>query len=316
IKALFEGMELRSGGNRYQERLLFPEMEEEKHNLHFQWDEAKEREKRSRSRFAQHAIKTEEVRLELDAVRRAIGAGPTVERFLRDTLHLAGVPVASKAGSVLEIPLDTGVSRSLKHAIGREKSFQGRFDLPVDKGVEYLSRTHPIVEGLASWVLDTALDDVQAEGERVIARRCGVAVTGAVTQPTTLLLTRFRYHLNVVRRSGNNDPLLAEEVVTLGFTGTASSPEWLDEAAVQKLLEASPSGNLPESLVSQQLKMLLQHEDGLRSAVNGFAAERATQLEEAHRRVRQSAKMKGRVATEPVFPVDFLGCFILLPQNI
>lgn len=315
IKALFEGMELR-GGTGYREQLLFPEMEERKLDLHAQWDNARDREKRSRSRFAQLSIKTDELRRELDAVRRAIGAGPTVERFMRDVLHLAGVPVTNKAGAVLQVPIDTGTNRSLKHAIGCEKPFLGRFDLPVDKGVEYLSRTHPIVEGLASWVLDMALDDVQAAEERVIARRCGVALTDAVTQATTLLLTRFRYHLNVVRRSGGDEPLLAEEVVTLGFTGTAISPVWLDEAAVRKLLDSSPSGNLPDSLIEQQLKTLLQNEKALRSAIDGFATERAAQLEEAHRRVRQSAKMKGRVATEPVFPVDFLGCFILLPQNI
>jgi hypothetical protein len=37
-------------------------------------------------------------------------------------------------------------------------------------------------------------------------------------------------------------------------------------------------------------------------------------LEQAHRRVRKSAKMRGRVAAEPVYPVDFLGCFILAPK--
>ena len=316
IKALFEGMELRGGVRDTQQRLLFPELEERKLDLHAQWEDAREKEKRSRSRFAQHSIKTDEVRKELEAVRKAIGAGPTVEHFMRDVLHLGGVPATDKAGNVLQIPLDNNTNRSLKHAIGRETPFLGRFDLPVDRGVEYLSRTHPVVEGLASWVLDTALDDVQAADERIIARRSGVAVTDAVSQATTLLLTRFRYHLNVVRRSGSEDPLLAEEVVTLAFTGTAESPTWLDEEAVQKLLEAAPSGNLPESLVKQQLRMLLQHETLLRSAVDSFADERARMLEDAHRRVRKSAKMRGRIAAEPVFPVDFLGCFILLPQNV
>ena len=128
-----------------------------------------------------------------------------------------------------------------------------------------------------------------------------------------LMRLRSPWH---VRRSGSEDPLLAEEVVTLAFTGTPESPTWLDEEAVQKLLEAAPSGNLPESLIKQQLRMLLQHETALRSAVDSFADERARMLEDAHRRVRQSAKMQGKIAAEPVFPVDFLGCFILLPQNV
>ena len=315
IKALFEGMDLRSK-NRQHTPLLFPEMEAEKTNLHELWDEAGKREKRSRSRFAQHAIKTDEIRKELDSVRRAIGAGPTVEHFMRDVLHLTGIAATDRTGGVIQVPIDNQISRSLKHAIGREKPFHGRFDLPVDKGVEYLSRTHPIVEGLASWVLDTALDDVQATDERTVARRCGVAVTDAVTKATTLLLTRLRYHLHIVRRNGNDDTLLAEEVVTFGFSGTAASPEWLTDDSVQKLMDAVPTGNLTESLIRQQLKALLQHEQLLRKAVEGFASDRSKQLVDAHRRVRQSAKMTGRVAAEPVFPLDFLGCFVLLPKSI
>ena len=131
---------------------------------------------------------------------------------------------------------------------------------------------------------------------------------------TTLLLVRFRYHLNVVHRSGSEDPLLAEEVVTLAFTGGAKSPRWLNDEDVQPLLDAVPTGNLPDSLVKQQLRTLLQHESLLRDAVNVIAADKADDLEDAHRRVRQSAKMRGRVAVEPVFPIDFLGCFILVPD--
>lgn len=316
IKALLEGMELRKGPRDESQLLLFPEMEAQKHELHAHWENAREKEKLSRSRFAQHSIKTAEVRKELEAARSSIGAGPTVEQFLRDILHLTGTPVIDKMGAVIQVPISNDTSRSLKHAIGREKPFLGRFDLPVDRGVEYISRTHPVVEGLASWVLDTALDDIPGTDERIIARRCGVAVTESVSKATTLILTRFRHHLNVVRRDGSDEPLLAEEVVTLAFTGTPTSPKWIDEENVQVLLKAIPSGNLPESLIKQQLKNLLQDEDELRSAVNNLAETRSVILEEAHRRVRKSTKMLGRVSTAPVFPVDFLGCFILLPQNI
>ena len=314
IKALFAGMELRGDADAAQ--LILPGMDDRKEKLHAEWENAREKEKKSRARFAQLSIKTEEVAAELESVRRAIGAGPTVERFLRDVLHLAGVPATDKSGGVLHVPLDNSVSRSLRHALGREKPFSGRFDLPVAPSVEYLSRTHPIVEGLASWVLDTALDDVQAAGERTIARRCGVAATGAVAEATTLLLARFRHHLHVVHRDGGDAPLLAEEVISLGFTGTPAAPKWLAEETVRGLLDAPPTANLPDSLVKQQLRLLLKHEAPLRAAVDRFAHERATELAEAHRRVRKSAKIQGSVAAEPVFPVDFLGCFILIPQDV
>ena len=182
--------------------------------------------------------------------------------------------------------------------------------------MEDLSRTHPSVEGLASWVLDTALDDIQAVGERPIARRSGVCVTSAVTEATTLLLVRFRHHLHVVHRDGGTAPLLAEEVMSLGFTGSPTSPHWLKLDTVRGLLEVVPSANVPDAVVKQQLRRLLQHESPLREAINRFAAERSAKLVESHERVRKSVKMSGKVAAEPVFPVDFLGCFILIPENI
>ena len=104
-------------------------------------------------------------------------------------------------------------------------------------------------------------------------------------------------------------------MISLGFTGTPAAPRWLADDVVHSLLDAPPSANLPVSLVKQQLQRLLRHEAAIREAVDRFAHDRAAQLAEAHRRVRKSAKMLGSVAAEPVFPIDFLGCFILLPQD-
>jgi superfamily II DNA or RNA helicase len=315
IKALFEGMELRRGTAPRQ--MYLPGMDPVREDLHARWEDAKEKEKKSRSKFAQLSIKVDEVRAELQSVRDAIGAGPTVQRFVRDVLHLAGVPVMNHPLGVIEVPISSQTNRSLQHAMGTDRTFEGRFDLPVKNKVEYLSRTHPIVEGLASWVMDTALDDVQAASEPPVARRCGATLTTAVSKPTTLLLVRFRYHLNVVKKDQtDNQPLLAEEVKTLAYTGTPDAPVWLDDEVVRPLLEAVPCGTLPPSLVRQQLADVLQHEAALHEALETIATQRARLLEDAHTRVRRSAKMKGKVSAEPVLPVDFLGCFILIPDGL
>jgi hypothetical protein len=50
--------------------------------------------------------------------------------------------------------------------------------------------------------------------------------------------------------------------------------------------------------------------------MDDIATQRADLLIDAHKRVRKSAKMSGKVTAEPVFPVDFLGCFILIPDNL
>ena len=63
--------------------------------------------KRSRSRYAQNSIKTEEVAAELAATREAIGAGPATKQFIQDVFHLAGVPVTGKPGNRVLINIST-----------------------------------------------------------------------------------------------------------------------------------------------------------------------------------------------------------------
>jgi len=314
IKALFEGIELRSIA-KTERQMYLPGLDPVRLDLHAKWEDAREKEARSRSRFAQHAIKTEEVKAELDAIREAIGAGPTVNRFVQDVLHLAGVPISPRPKDTIEVAVSNETTRALRHAIGRDKAFLGRFNLPVDQGTLYLSRTHPIVEGLASYTLETALDDVQAEGERTVARRCGVTKTSAVAEKTSLLVVRLRYHLILKRRSGSDAPLLAEEVLTLAFTGPLADPQWLDEDDSQSLLDIVPSGNLPPNLIKQQLQNFVVNIEEVRPKLNEVVAQRAEELKDAHTRIRRSAKMTGAVHVKPVDQVDILGCFILLPDS-
>jgi ERCC4-related helicase len=316
INALFEGMQLRSnrGGPEYQ--LFLPGLDPVRANLHTRWEDARKREGRSRSKFAQLSIRTDEVQAELDAVREAIGSGPALRQFFHDALHLVGAPVVEKRNGVIEVTISNETPRALRHAIDRDSPFLGRFELPVGDGVVHLSRTHPVVEGLASYVLETALDEVQAESERVLARRCGATKTTIVTEKTSLLLVRYRYHLHVRRRGGETDnPLLAEEVRALAFTGTPAQPVWVDDTTATKFLDATPLGNIPASLVKGQIKHLLDGLPQLHSGIDQTARRRAAELADAHTRVRKSAHIAGAVNVEPVLPADVLGCFILLPAN-
>lgn len=312
INALFEGMQLRGDADN---QMYLPGLDPVRQELHANWEDAREKEKLSRSRFAQHAIKTEEVKAELDAVREAIGAGPTVSRFVQDVLHLAGVPIANRPKETIDVTLSIETPRAMRHAIARDEPFRGRFNLPVDDGVIYLSRTHPIVEGLASYTLETALDEVQAENERLIARRCGVSKTKGVTEKTWLLVIRLRYHLNVKHRRGSDAQLLAEEVLTVAFTGQPEQPKWLDEAKSKSLLDVVPSGNLPVSLVKQQLQHFVESIGSLRPMLDEIGRSRADELKEAHTRIRRESKMTGTVGVTPVDEIDILGCFILLPDG-
>ena len=59
--------------------------------------------------------------------------------------------------------------RALRQAIGQEEPFTGRFDLPLPEGEIHLGRTSPVVEGLASWALDQALDPESRDAAGAVA---------------------------------------------------------------------------------------------------------------------------------------------------
>jgi hypothetical protein len=165
--------------------------------------------------------------------------------------------------------------------------------------------------------LETALDEVQAQNERSVARRCGLTQTKDVSEKTSILLVRFRYQLQMKRRGEEaTRPLLAEEVRSLAFTGTPENPQWLDDEEADKLLDAKPSGNPKAALVKQQLQHLIEsYETHLQPVVERVAKERAGQLGKSHTQVRKSTKQSGKIDCDPVDKADVLGCFILLPGN-
>ena len=170
LEAILEGLLLRGRTPSGEQQGFLPfgdTFEPVKDDLFGQWEAASEREKRSRTVFAQETIKPDEVVRELKAVRAAIGTSQDVSRFTQDALllHRATISVNGKlSANLAEAP------RALREAIGNHPSFQARFELPVPDGVLYLNRTHPIVEGLATFVMDTALDPLG----KGVARRAGV----------------------------------------------------------------------------------------------------------------------------------------------
>ena len=221
INALAENVLLRSDGG-IEERLpgfddfLRPETEQ----LHLAWDEAAERETRSRSIFAQETIRPAEVAAELEAMQEAVGSGADVRLVRRRRnrgLRRRGDRAATRSASIS--PRPAAAIRDALGPVGASGKFRGRFDLPVPDGVLYLSRTNPIVSGLAGHVLDQALDSAAVSE----ARRCGVIRTKAVDRRTTLLLCRFRLQL-VAELPDGEHPMLAEDAVVIGFTGSPEQP--------------------------------------------------------------------------------------------
>ncbi|MDL1948303.1 DEAD/DEAH box helicase, partial [Acidobacteria bacterium ACD] len=87
MKAVFEGLFLR-GRPSDGAQLVFDAFEADhrpsRERLHGEWQAAADREKRSRSLFAQETIKTREVEAEMKAVQAAVGSGADAARFVRE----------------------------------------------------------------------------------------------------------------------------------------------------------------------------------------------------------------------------------------
>lgn len=314
-EALFEGALFRekTASHPLQLELDFiDDLGPKKQALHADWDKARDREKASRSRFAQHTLSPTAVAAELADVRSAIGRSDDVARFFHAVLQAATVPVET-AGKGVTVHLSLESPRALRQAIGRDEPFAGRFDLPLQDGEVYLGRTSPVIEGLASWTLDQTLDPV-ARDTRPVAARCGIGSLSAVSTRTTLLVARFRYHLQIARPGTSGETLLCEEILPLAYTGPADAPHWLATEDGERLLAARPDRNLTQTAIDQQLDLLLPALPKLQHAMEQVAVERAAAQLAAHERVREAARTKGRVRIEPVLPVDILGAYVLLPS--
>ena len=275
-----------------------------------QWDAAVDREKRSRTLFAQNQLLravNDEVRAELDAVRRAIGDHTNVRQFTVTALRSLGAVVSG------DEPIDVdlrGASSGLRDAVGEKESFRAVFSDHARGDTRLLTRTHPIVEGLAAHVLETALDR-NLDG---LGMRCGVVRTNAVELRTTLLLVRLRFHIVNQGRDGAERPLLAEDLVIAGFAGSPERPEWLPLDAVEPLLQAGAHANIGSDQAADHVRRVLDRVDDLRHRLDEIADERGQTLLDAHRRVRLATRSGVRALKIEVHkPVDLLGIYVLLP---
>ncbi len=301
LEAIFEALLMR--GEKDLQPSLFSGVEfEEQKALNVQWDRAAEREKRNRAIFAQNAIKVEEVAAELEEVRQALGSPLELERFVRESIKLSGGKIEDRP--VFELDL-AEAPRALRDAVDIAKPVKATFQMPAPRGTHLLSRTSRLVEGISTYVLDSALSGE----ESAIARRCGVTATNAVSEMTTLLVLRFRFQI-----ISSKHEMLAEDAVIIGFKGMPSEPTWLKPEEAEPLLAAPSTGNLAPEMVRHLLTQVINDKDALRKPLRELAEMRAEKVLASHRRVRKAfdgtiVAREVKVQGEP----DILGLYILMP---
>lgn len=269
--------------------------------VHLNWDKAVEREKQNRTRFAQRSIKPEEVEQELLESDRILGSELDVEQFVRKACdRLNASLIQKKKGWYLP-----NIPPCLIPILG-DRPRLITFSHPAPSEVEYVGRNHPLVEGLARYLLEEALENLESP----TAARCGVTVTDAVTVPTSILLLRLRYLLE----SPKHSTLLAEECLVVGFTGSPSQPQWLSDEETRTLLQrVEPTGDLPLQRKRIAIERLLSHLPDLEAPLEQIAGARSQSLLQSHRRVRAMTQ-EGQVRVKPQLPMDILGVYLLQPQ--
>jgi len=301
--------------------------------FHQRWGRDAERERINRTRFAQKALKPEEVRRELEATDSVLGDPDAVREFVLAAAQRLGVEIRPDRCNpkVFRIPMAPEVTNPLPEPIrlalpsARGTSWSVSFTSPTPEGAEYLGRNHRFVAALARFLMEEAL----TKHGNATASRCGVLRTKAVTRLTTLLLLRVRYLVERPQKT----PLLSEEVVVLGYEqpvgGNTRSARWLpDGEALRLLAEAKPDANIPLAEKRELVRMVLdeigkwQTDEGawgnnhpIQQSIRERIFERASALEESHKRIRRAVALRVReLAVKPQLPPDLLGLLVLQPM--
>ena len=313
LETIMEGMILHEASP--QQLSLF--VDEEQRKVDHLWQTAADREQLTRTVFAQHGLKPAEVAAELQATLEAAGTPQDVERFVLEACSRLNVP-SSKVGAsecwrlgLNALPAAVRFRAGLGEEVGSELvSFQTGV-----RDARYLDRTHPLVEALAGYTLDTAMDP-PAGGQAPLAARAAVLRTRAVTTRTVLLLLRLRFLIEKINQQAVY-PMLAEECLLRGFAGDPNAPARLPPEEIQRLAQAEPSANMPAGQAPQWLQGVLAAEAAWRPGLAQIARERAEELLIAHRRVRDAARLRGvRYTVTPQGDVDVLGLYVLLPAPV
>lgn len=284
------------------------EIEAEKKRVSEAFDKAMEREKVSRSIFAQNAIKANEIETDLKEVDEAIGDVKAVEQFIVESLRFMGVQVeAKKEGYKIYA---TNIPQRLRDLLTDKNEIQVSFKSPTPTGYKYIGRNHPFSEHLSQHIINNALQSANNS-----AARAAVLRSADVKQKTVLFQLRVR---NVIAEQPSNKQIVAEEMWLWGYEGEVNQKNFLTkEAALNTLMTVKASQNMEEPEKAHWLNEEMQwviDETLFRKQTDEVALERAHHLVESHTRFKKLVSGNKYQVVEPVLPMDVLGVYILLPE--
>lgn len=306
--ALMAAVMLRQGKSR---QLAFDlRLEDGSRAMEARWRDASENERKSRARFAQNAMKPQEVVPEWTKARNFLGTPHDARKFVERAMARFGASVEERK-TVLVAHVHA-LDPALRDRLD-QRDLKGSVRLalaePAPSGTALLSRTHPLTTSLAETLVEASLDPEALTPLGI--GRVGAWPTEAVAKVTRVFLLRIRYKLTVHGR--RERLLLAEEAALVALQGGAIVASGEEARA---LLAAPATADLTPATRD---RFIAKAHDDLPRQLSGPLADhvrqRAAALMEDHGRLRTAAGTGARVTVEAVTPPDVIGLFTLLPTE-
>lgn len=307
--ALMASMMLRRGT--HQQLSLDLRLDDGTRAMEASWRDAEENEKKSRARFAQNAMRPQEIAPEWQKVRTLLGSPADARQFVERAMARFGVPLEARKTVLLAHvdALEAGLrGRLAEHALNG--SVRLATAEPAPSGTALLTRTHPLTATLAEALVEASLDPEALAGLGI--GRVGAWPTVAVRQVTRVALLRIRFKLTVHARKERL--LLAEEaaLVAIQRGQVVAAGE-----AARELLNAPAMADLAPTArdrfivgAGEELASLLK------GPIADFVHSRAEELMADHARLRAASGTASRVTVEAVLPPDVIGLFALMPGEV
>ena len=307
--ALMASMMLRRGT--HQQLSLDLRLDDGTRAMEASWRDAEENEKKSRARFAQNAMKPQEIAPEWQKVRTLLGSPADARQFVERAMARFGVPLEARKTVLLAHvdALEAGLrGRLAEHALNG--SVRLATAEPAPSGTALLTRTHPLTATLAEALVEASLDPEALAGLGI--GRVGAWPTAAVRQVTRVALLRIRFKLTVHARKERL--LLAEEAALVAIQGGQIA---VAGEAARELLNAPATADLAPAARD---RFIVGAKEELPSLLKGpiadFVHSRAEELMADHARLRAASGTASRVTVEAVLPPDVIGLFALMPGEV
>ncbi len=278
-----------------------------------QWDRAAQREYKNRTRFAQRAIKPDEIARLMNETDSILGKPEDALAFLHAVLMKRNIdltpiePIYPSLPTLYRLDLNR-LPDSIRYRLHRSAdSLLFGIGSLIPPRAEFLGRNHPLIETLAEYVLTLAMHPT----DDIPFARAGVIRTRAVNEWSNLFVLRVRYEL---KHRDAESSQLAEEIAFLGVASLDHPRLVADEQTQHWLEQARPTANLTpdekKTAVQDALNIWHQVRDTMVASV---LKARTRRLQDQYRSLRRSTKLPMPHIT-PIHPPDLLALLVLIPD--